>query len=693
MKLSLNGLWRYEPVERVTITENGVVTSRDDIPPAGQMEIPQNWELGGLHDFNGRVRFTRKFQLSSLPNERMFLTFRGVDYQATVFLNGIELGTHVGYFQSFEYEVTDVLRLENELVVMVESPREDEKTLWPDRKVLIKGVFNHHDARPGGWNPQLGQSKGTGGIWGDVALESRPNAYVQSVKLQTVRLEGDCAFVHANVTVNASRRCYGTLTLDIAGQTYTQRVSLPNGLSHHSLVVKVSNPKLWWTWDLGEPHLYDVKIRLEAEQPHEVVVKTGLRTIQYDKSSGIWYLNGKRLFLRGTNVIPTQWLSNYTHEVISTDIQLLREGNVNAVRVHAHINRREFYEACDAAGILVWQDFPLQWSYLEESDVLSSASAQIQDMVNQFYNHPCICAWCCHNEPSTNANSLDLLLYQIVRGMDGTRYVHQQSDFKEHPYWGWYLDDYTAFREAPMGPLVTEFGAQAFPSKEVMDVITGDEMNWEKLAYHNFQWDETVNIAGLSLEGSMEQVIERSQTYQAELLKFIVESYRRQKYSKVGAVFQFMFMDCWPSVSWSVIDVNRVPKKGYEALRKAYQPVIPLMVLPRKRWLPGRVLSIPIWIVNDTQNVEENATVEVRLTRGENTCVIAEQTVRITADSCLEVESVKYQIPGDAHTGEYELEILIRSPEGTDIASNDYRIVISGPAPNQYDGPSEALNG
>ncbi|WDL96101.1 glycoside hydrolase family 2 protein [Alicyclobacillus sp. ALC3] len=741
MKQVLGGMWHYEPLEHTVIKETETIHIFEGLPPTGTMELPRSWQLAGVEDFNGVVRFSRSFRADLPPGERIFLRFAGVDYSANVRLNGVHLGTHEGYFQAFEFEVTDVIGPENELEVKVSCPREDENSLWPNKKILVKGVFNHHDARPGGWHPQTGQSKATGGIWGAITLESRPVSFIKSVKVQTVLLEEDEALVEAQVMIDSSSRVTVQLSCEIAGESHDEMVSINVGITSHSLVIRVRNPQLWWTWDLGTPNLYDVRVSIhplyghEASYSgelvlnrgntqalnkgkngsvctHEVVVQVGLRSVHYDKATGTWFLNGQRIFLRGTNVIPTQWLSDYTDGVIARDMELLRVAHINAVRVHAHVNRKEFYEACDSAGIFVWQDFPLQWSYLERNDVLSSAVSQIRDMVEQLYNHPSIFTWCCHNEPSSNAQSMDALLVQVVRGLDSTRHVHQQSDFKEHPYWGWYLDDYTVFRDAPMGPLVTEFGAQAFPNRRVMDSITTDISDWARLSYHNFQWDETVNIAGIKLDGTMDEVIAASQSYQAELLKFVVENYRRHRYKRVGALFQFMFMDCWPSITWSVVDVNREPKQGYEALRAAYQPVLPILVIPRKRWLPGRTLSIQMWIVNDLPQQFVNVHITAKLTfiRSRQTEESSDKVENVTStvidvlgldalavnipqDACMEMEPVKYQIPSSVLPGEYRLGVVLHQEFGGELSTNSYIIVISEPAPNFYDGPTEALNG
>src|SRR6185437_4953426 len=117
------------------------------------------------------VLFRRRFQLDQPLGDRgALLRFHGVDYSAEVWLNGSRLGSHAGYFAPFEFEATDLLRDENELKVRVSAPLEAPGD-WPNRKRLIKGIFQHHDCRPGAWDPERGQDQGSGGIWNRVELE------------------------------------------------------------------------------------------------------------------------------------------------------------------------------------------------------------------------------------------------------------------------------------------------------------------------------------------------------------------------------------------------------------------------------------------------------------------------------------------------------------------------------------------
>ena len=134
---SLNGAWDFKRVGK----------------KACKIKVPANWYKEG-HDFAGRAEYSREFTLKSKSkNKRYFLVFKGVDYFCDVKLNGKKAGSHEGYFQEFKLDVTNLIKQgKNTLTAAVNSPKEDKKA-WPDRKYLIKGIFNHHDARPGTWFP------------------------------------------------------------------------------------------------------------------------------------------------------------------------------------------------------------------------------------------------------------------------------------------------------------------------------------------------------------------------------------------------------------------------------------------------------------------------------------------------------------------------------------------------------------
>jgi beta-mannosidase len=205
-------------------------------------------------------------------------------------------------------------------------------------------------------------------------------------------------------------------------------------------------------------------------------------------------------------------------------------------------------------------------------------------MVRQFYNHPSICVWCCHNEPSVNREELDPVLAKAVAEEDAARFVDTASDFRYHPYPGWYWfdsvlkDAFGAIGEPTQ--LVSEFGAQALPDVAVLKkMFKPSELwppDWKAWALRDFQFHQTFNVARVPMGKSLAEFVKNSQAYQARLVKDYVESLRIRKYHPVNAMFHFMFADCWPSITWSVLDYERNPKAGYFALQTACQPLLPI---------------------------------------------------------------------------------------------------------------------
>jgi len=679
---SLNGLWKY----RLNNSEK----YRD-------IKVPSNWYLQGLNN-SGKVYYQKKFEISTQKDTDYYLIFKGVDYFCKVKLNGRLIGKHEGYFQEFSFPITDILKDGvNLLEVEVDSPRESVD-IWPNKKRLIKGIFNHHDTRPGSWDPEYGQDRNTGGIWNDVLIEEKSKICIdKNIEVSPLLLKNGRARLDIDIPLdNNDFPQEIKIKLEISGIEFNENFEikkkffLSSGKSHIHLVKTVDKPKLWTTWDRGKSYLYNLRCKIlnsAKERLDEESRRFGIRKIKIDDKWN-WYLNDKRFFPRGTNFIPTQWLSEYNSEMIARDIRMLKEANVNAVRVHAHINCQEFYGACDEAGILVWQDFPLQWSYEETDEFAQNAVSQIEDMIDQFYNHPSIVVWCCQNEPSVNRHTLDPLLYMTAKAKDSTRYIDIASDFAYHPYPGWYTSHYFEFHSLPAAPFINEFGAQALPNVETMrEMMKEDELwppKWPVWAYHDFQYDPTFNVAQIDMANSLEEFIENSQNYQAKLLKYAIENYRKNKYSKVTGIFQFMFVDNWNAITWSVVDYFRRPKKAYDVFKTVYQPVLIGMDLNREkvRLDMFRATGFPgIWVVNDTLNLYKNLHTKIILLRGKK--ILAEKEIGIgdvpandvKCISCppMQEEPIKLDTK---ERGTHTIELELRDIKENIISKNSYKIEV-----------------
>jgi len=697
-RLSLDGEWECDPLAHTVLQQDGSI--REDhanLPGAAHMPVPCNWHLFGLPDFHGRVAFRRKFMASAeFVNKPTWLCFGGVDYFAKVSLNGRLLGEHEGYFEPFEIEVTGLLKPgPNVLEVLVDAPREEPKKMFPNHKRQIKGILNQ-------WLPLDRQMEPTGGIIGSVFIERRGSAHIRSVQLTTQVVPeiagvpstwgdpagypktGRCARVVVEVQFWLREAGAANLDVSIGSSRWQGTVVGQAGANRHRRVLTIEDPKLWWTWDLGEPHLYDAVVTLaRGSETDRCEFKAGIREIQFDPAKGEWRLNGERFFVRGSSVIPDKWLAHYTEAQAAKDAVLLREANLNGARVCVHVTRDEFYAACDRAGILVWQDFPLQWQYTTSDAFIAEAARQLQAMIRHLYNHPSIGLWTCQNEPDPpNRIGIDPTLAAVARSADPSRFVYEACEYAQHPYPGWYGGELRDFETVPDAPVVTEFGAQGLLSEPEMRKMLGSSV-WPpnaKWVEYGFETHTNLVIVGTKEGNSLKEFIANSQAYQARLIQFAIEQYRRAKYTKLGGFFHFMFMDGWPTISWSVLSYDRVPKAGYAALQRAMQPVLPMVELtsPRLESKPKDQALGGAWLVNDTRDAINKCRVAFELRGPGGSIPLDEITVDIAADSVQKLD-VSLPIPAtitELAPGAYTVAASVRSNTGVLLGENLYELTV-----------------
>ncbi|MEY4908150.1 MAG: hypothetical protein RL260_1868 [Pseudomonadota bacterium] len=703
-QIDLAGTWRFLPGNLVGAPQFDPAQRRPDAQWR-DIRVPANWHLEGI-DHSGVAWYRKEFEApAAAPATRALLQFGGIDYFADVWLNGRYLGAHEGYFEAFAFDVTHALRpgQRNELLVRVDSPVE-HPSAWSLRKRLIKGIFSHHDTRPGGAWSTRGQEQNTGGIWSEVTLRFGQPLVLDEPQVRS-RVDTAAGTVAATVTLGTwsdTRRPTPPAELELTftphnftGRSYRERRAWPvaAGHTHQSIDIALPAAELWWPAELGQPHLYRVQATLRSGgrvlDQRETV--TGLREVRVDPRTQQWHVNGQRLFLRGTNYIATQWLAEMDSGAYRRDIALMRAAHVNAVRVHAHVGDRRWYRACDEAGLLVWQDFPLQWGYTDSPEFQTEAQRQVAAMVRTLDSHPSIIAWSLHNEPPWDAwwmkykypdydphqnRVLDDDLERTVRHLDSSRYVHKASTSGEHQWQGWYSGHWTDFNKPTTHALVTEFGAQALPGIASLrrlfnedNLFPDTDKKLEAWQYHNFQPDETFKNAKISKGKNIHAFIANSQTYQARLIQLAAESLRRQKYHPVGAIFQFMFVEDWPSMNWGVVDYWRVPKAGYDALARAYQPLLPSIEWDQEQPAAGSVATFTLWLVNDTLQSHTALAYAWRLACNGKTLAEDQFTAAVEADAATRLRRIESPaLP----PGSCTLRATVTSAQGTPLADNQH---------------------
>ncbi len=697
--ISLNGKWEYITDPKDKGEQLCYFDPLFSLSNKKTMNIPSNWQVAGLDDFGGTVWFRKQFHFNekNLKNKRIFIVFYGVDYFAKVWLNGFFVGAHEGYFQKFEFEITDFLKKDNTVVVKVTSPIEPTgKNAWPHRKTIIKGVFSHHDVRPGSWHPKFGQSRGTGGIWNDVEIKVYDYAFIKNVII-TPKLNKSFSLANVlfDVDIDSNSNVVSTILLEIFDEGWRKvaskkkNVFLKKGQNKVKQFLQIKSPKLWWPWEMGKQNFYFAKVTIldaknDGKSISSVKKRFGIREIKISENK-TWFINGRRIFVRGTNIIPEEYLSTYTLDRIKKDVALIKEANCNAVRIHAHVNRKELYDTLDEEGIMVWQDFALQWEYTDDPKFISNAVSQIKDMVKMLHNNPSILVWCCHNEPVANAKKLDEELYLAVKKEDSSRAIIKSSNFNEHPYPGWFWGHYRYFLSLVGKPFPSEFGAQALPCKESLKKMFPKNRifppNWIEWAYRDFAYEQTFQIAQIQMGKNIDEFIKNSQNYQSELIKFAIETYRQNKWTQINGIFHFMLLEPWPAISYSVVDYFRKKKKAFYTLKKSFQPIVVVNHLQRKIFGIGRKIEGQFWLINDFHRKIKNAKIvfsirkKGKILHGYNAFYMD-----IDEDSCKEITNKVYfytkglEIPKNLRPSPVELFAEVFDENENLISSNSEEI-------------------
>jgi beta-mannosidase len=715
--VSLAGSWRYHPASLI-----GADAYRPGLDDRAwpEMQVPSNWFLEGL-DRSGAVWFRRSFDTPANAGRRTLIVFDGVDYAADVWLNGHYLGFHEGYFERFAFEAGPWLRAgePNVLAVRVDSPLEQGSS-WSLHKRLIKGVFAHHDARPGNAWSDRGQEQNTGGIWGAVWLKPAGDVSLDDIRVRpdavtptgealidggTARLTAAMTLVNASsstsrvrvrITVSPHNFMPGaasTVTTSLAVELRAGSTTLP-------ISVDVPNASRWWMWEHGHPNLYRLGIVIsDVNGAVEAASRVfGFRSIAFNESSGEWRLNGRRIFIRGTNYIASQWLSEMTADAYRRDLALMKQAGINAIRVHAHVEGEELYRQADENGLLIWQDFPLQWGYVDDEAFQAEAARQAIAMVDQLGHHPSVAVWSAHNEPPWDATwmkdkypdyspeqnrALDRRLDRAMSTRDPSRTVHMASTTVEHPWYGWYSGVWSDYAKPTKQPLITEFGAQALPGLAALrqfiperELWPGTPEEWARWEYHDFQPRETFKLAQIERGSSIVELIDNTQRYQAQLVKFAAEAYRRQKYAPVGGVFQFMFNECWPSANWGIVDYWRKPKAGFDALAIAYQPVLPSIEWTPGTLTPDRPVTARLWVINDLWRAFPSSTLEWTLRSSTAIVDSGIHAVTVQPDSAIEIVSVSRRL---AH-GSYTLVVTLKDAANRVLGHNDWSFIVKDPS-------------
>src|SRR5690606_22667244 len=532
------------------------------------------------------------------------LVCAGLDTVAEVTLNGVRVGATANQHRSYRFPVRHLLREgENTLTVTFSSALE-----YAEERQAVLGhrpgayhspyAFIRKMACNFGWD--WGPDLVTAGIWRPIGLESWSGA-----RLAAVRPLADASGrVDVHVTVERATEAPLTLTAEVAG--VSAEVRLAAGQRTAVVPLTVPEPRLWWPRGYGEPHRYDLTVRLGNSS---WTGKIGFRTVELEREEFRLTVNGTPVFVRGVNWIPDDCFpSRITRDRLAGRFGQAIDAGVNLLRVWGGglYESEDFYDLADELGLMVWQDFPFACAaYPEEEPFRTEVEAEAREQVTRLSAHPSLMLWCGNNENlegyadwgwqdklegrSWGAAFYRELLPSIVAELDPARPYIPGSPFSADPadppqdpstgtihIWDvWNRKDYSHYA-AYTPRFVAEFGFQGPPAYATLRrAVSGDLAADAPLVLHH---QKAIDGHGKLMRGlgdhlpapaTFDDWHYLTQLNQARALTFGIERFRALMPHCMGTIL-WQLNDCWPVISWSAVDGDGRRKPLWYALRRLY---------------------------------------------------------------------------------------------------------------------------
>lgn len=480
---NLNGLWDY------------AITPREASRPAqwdGQILVPFPIEsaLSGVMkrvNENQRLWYRRTFRVpAAWKGQRLMLNFGAVDWEATVYVNGKELGSHRGGYDAFSFDITDALNPsgDQEVVVAVWDPTD------AGYQPRGKQVRNPH----GIWYTPCS------GIWQTVWLEPVAPTHVQKLVI-TPNVDNSSVDITAQLATAGGKVAVKAVVFDgrkVVREALLEVDNAAPGQAAPRLTLPIPQAKLW---SPDSPFLYDLKLTVTQNGRTVDTVDSyfGMRKISLGKDDqGILRLclNNKPLFQFGPldqGFWPDGIYTAPTDEALRYDIEMTRKLGFNMARKHVKIEPARWYYWADKLGLLVWQDMPSGDRYIgaRDPDITRSPESganferELKALVEGRYNHPSIVIWVPYNEGWGQWDTCRIV--DLIKNWDATRLVINASGWADrrcgdihdiHSYPG---PDVPAL-EPNRAVVLGEFGGLGLPLK---GHTWQDERNWGYRSYQN----------------------------------------------------------------------------------------------------------------------------------------------------------------------------------------------------------------
>lgn len=457
--------------------------------------------------------FRTEFMLPpDYKNKTIWLQVDGINYHAEVWLNGHLASTISGMFMQRFIDITDFSYAggKNALaikVLPVDIPGTNKAKPWRPRGENKNGGdgnigLNTTMLMSVGWDFTFkdGIRDRNTGIWKSISVYTTGKIALRHPFVKSALFKPDYDKSEENVSVEVANTSMQPVKCVVKGEIsgekiwFEKEITLIRGeVKEVSFIAKdfpqllMQHPRLWWPLFKGNPELYELKLKVyvNEELSDSVNTKFGIREIAVDRnspdSSKNFYVNGKRVFIRGANWIPEAMLRNSDVRMYA-ELRYTKQAGINMLRLWGGgiAESDYFYQLCDEYGILVWQEFWLTGDTKHPSDA-GLYFDNLRSTVKRIRNHPSIAFYVASNESSEVSGTKELLTqldgtrpYQMQSEADG---VHDGSPYQQVNPMRHY-ENTASSRGSRIDGFNPEYGAPNLPTIEALREMMAEKDLW-----------------------------------------------------------------------------------------------------------------------------------------------------------------------------------------------------------------------
>jgi beta-galactosidase len=622
----------------------------------------------------------------SWQGKTIWLKFGGVHRTADVWIDGRQVGAHVGYVVPFEYDVTKFVSPGRDATITLRVDARRNRDVDP-----LMGCMDTLDFLYLTW----------GGVHRKVSLEATEDTWIENVfVVPHVSAEEAEVRVTPGHTGDAARRQLRVRVevLDPQGQSVAAG---ERPLSVDSLAVvtlELPGAKLW---SPSRAYLYaayvallDGKNRLDEKR-----VRFGMREFRVE--GGKFLLNGRPIFLRGYGddcIYPNTIAPPTDPEEYRRRFQIVKDFGFNYARHHSWMPVPEYLDVADEMGIMLQPEFPIayRWDLAAKPETKALYLKLWQEMIKRNRNHPSIVTWCMGNEIYDSFEQAPEM-YKLARELDPTRPVIDSDGVSRKPrptldfgVWQFnessscgYKDPKYQFKPGPQPVVAHEMGYfVTLPDLRQIDLFRdGLKPYWlydardkaRKAGVDSGVEGVPPSNRGLDARDTWNvyaQWVDRSNRLQAACLKTNIEAARR---SNLQGYLVWLFQD-YPWCAEGVVDMFYRPKAvTAEQFRKFNAPTVLLTTQDRRNYRFGDRAEFLLCVSRYEQEPRQSATLRWELMGKEGNLAAGSQVnLTIPCGEVKQLTTIAFEVPHRPQAEQLRLVVRLEDTQG--IATNDWKI-------------------